>query len=182
MIETINKLRPIERLYLISLENKEVYNKKNALKCLIYALINNNNIKYKKSYISISLNGKENNKEYEEIFLSLLKEKDYIKLNELIDDLKIFNQSLINQNIMKLNLRVKKFLFLKLAKEELLKTPMYYEIQAYYSKLLDSNNILDIVCDNKDYKYKVDRFYNIIKKKVKKAYEKEKLKKNNKDE
>ena len=178
MKEKLKELRPIETLYLLSKEKPEVYNKRNALHCLIHFLIENKNIEQVRNKFRINLTGSKPNKSYESEFITLMKSKEYIKVNQLVDDLKIFNQTLINNNILENIIKIKKILFFKTAKEELKKTTLYYEIQAYLNKQLElGTQIIDIVCEDRKHKEKVLKFCNVIKVKVKQAYVEEENKK-----
>lgn len=166
MEDTINKLRAIERLYFISQEKEEVYTKKTKTFCLLYSLISNQSLKVSSNNkkLIVNWNAKEFPNQYESEILNLINENKYLELNELIDNKLIFKKTLIDVGLYKEEIGIKKFFFLKLAKTDLVKTPMYYKLQSNYLERLDKNiPVLNILCDRPDLFNKTKSCYAILK-------------------
>lgn len=181
MNETLNKLRPIEKFYLISLEKKGIFNKKEALHCIIYSLLENKNIILKKDKVKLNITGTNPNRGYEDTFIRLIKEKKYIELNTFVVGLNNFNQSLIDHSILTNTLGIKKVFFIKLAKQEIGKTALYYDLQSHFKKQFDESiNIMDIVCKNHTSKDNILKVYSLLKDKIIKAHEEQEKKKKEK--
>ena len=157
------ELKPIEKLYLISKERQGLMTKRNKLYCLIYSLMDNKNISSNK----VNSNGINMNRIYEDNLIKAIKDKDFIQVNNLVEDLNIFNQSLVNAEVLKLEVKSKKVLFLNLAKNEITKTALYYKLQSQYEEEFSKGfNVLDIVCEKREYKDKINNYYNQLKKRM----------------
>lgn len=118
-MELKDTLRPIERLYLISKEKEDVFNKKNRLYTLLYFYVVNENISIGgDKNIKLNYDGKGFNSTYEELGLDLLKEKKWLDFNTFLDGLH-FNKTLVDNGILKMEVKVKKRFFLNLAKNEI---------------------------------------------------------------
>jgi len=168
-MEKSHELKPVERLYLISQDRSDVYSKKNKLYCLIYHLIKNENIKGNE----INIFGLENNSHYEEILLRHIKNKEYVEVNKLIDDL-FFKKTLVEKNYISLVTSEKKFLgFFKKKETEIKKELKYFSEMKEIIPLIDSNiHILKILCKDQGIKNKVISYYNMLTKKIQEAYDK----------
>lgn len=178
----LKKLRPIELLYLMSQERKDLFDKKKRLYCLLYFFVENGNIKIKNNKFKIK-SGKLANTIYEKTFLNFLTMKDYLELNTFIENLTVFNKTLVEYGIYKKEIKLKKFLFWKLANEEIVKTTLYYELQAELNKLQDEEpNVLNVVCPDLELKNNILKFYDLLKNQMQKAYLKDQEEKNKKKE
>lgn len=156
--EVIKKLRPVERLYLVSKENEDIYTKKNKVFCLLNYLVSNKNIKIKDSTsFKISFTGTENNNEYELKVLSYLEEKKYLALNKFIDESLIFNQTLIDLGIITNEVKSVKRLFINIAETKEVKSALYHELQGHFGREMDRciNDIEAICGDSYDGKTQV---------------------------
>lgn len=173
MNETLNKLRPIEKLYLISKEKEGIYKKDIATKCLVSSLVNNKNIKDGK----IVQEGLAANRSYEYTFMDLYQTEQYIELDKFLEGLTVFNKTLVELGIIKNVITVKKLLWLKLAKEKLSNTTLYYELQGYLSKELDGGKSLTRVVGAHENTDATMKFYNAMVSKMKAAKQKETEKK-----
>lgn len=164
--EIIKKLRPIERLYLISKERENIYEKKAKTFCLLYSLISNNFMGIKNKDFKI-LNGDIFPKEYENEVLNLIKENRYLELNNFIDKNLVFERTLVSLNLLHEEISIKKRFFLKLANVKLTKQPLYFSIQSYYGKKISEGiPILNIVCENNNLYNKTKEAYSILKNKM----------------
>ena len=181
--EGIQKLRPVERLYLLSKEIKDVYNKKNTLYCLCYYFLKNKNIIPKGDKYQVKLEGKELNIEYEAEILNLIKSRHFIELDKFITDLTSFDNTLINHGIYENSIKEKKFLFFNLAKKELIKTKKYYILQGYLKgkMVAFANNPLLAICFDEDARNKTLNLHTFIKTKIQSQYFEESKKKEKQD-
>ncbi len=166
MEETIKQLRPIERLYFISQEREEVYTKKTKTFCLLYSLINNQSLKVSSNNkrLIVHWNTTDFPNKYELEILNLINDNKYLELNNLIDNKLIFKKTLIDVELYKEEVSIKKVFFLKLANTNLVKTPMYYKLTSHYLEKLDNNiPVLNLVCDRPDLFNKTKTCYSILK-------------------
>lgn len=161
MEEILNKLKPIEKLYLKSKEEEEIYTNKNKLMYLLnylyenrFILISKNGNKFK-----VRINDKNQLQEYELKFLKLLLEKKYKEIFEFIKILQ-FDEKLIKLSIIAKKIKQRKIFFYKYEVNEMDKTKLYYMIQEQL----------------KNYDYQIYNsvmlFYSFLKNKIQQEYKK----------
>lgn len=165
--DIIKNLKPIEKLYFISKEKGEVYDKKNILFCVIYQLVENKNLHFNKK-LKISYSGNDLLRDYENEILNYIDRSQYLQLDKFLETI-VFNKTLIDNNILKLDLKKKSFLlFFNKEEKEFVKTQKYYELYAEMLKEIEKlgNNTLFYVCPNKNIYSKCNNIYNYLKNKI----------------
>lgn len=182
--EILNKLKAVERLFLISKERDDVYTKKNKTFCLLHTLISSGNLKIKNRKFKVNWDCKIYPNDYETRVLELIHEKKYLDLNTFIDNDLVFNKTLVDLVLLKTEIKmVKKFFFINSAKTELVKTPSYFSAQKYYFEELETGTpLLKLVCEDDKYFNDTKGAYSILKTNVVNAAAEEKAKKEAKKE
>ncbi len=181
-IETIKQLRPIERLFLISKERKDIYEKKAKTFCLLYSLISEKHLKPISSKgFKLNFNNTNFPNDYESYVLDLLKEEKYLELDNFINTKLVFDKTLVRIGLLREEITVKKRFWLKLAQSDLVKQPSYFDLQGFYSKKLEEGTpILNLVCEDPNYFNQTKDMYLILKTKMFAAAKAEEEKKNSK--
>jgi hypothetical protein len=164
-------LKPVEKLYLISKEDAQVYSKKNILYCLIYQLLKQKNLSNHSQSYRISFAGESLVTQYEEVFLQLLNKKHFIELDNFINTLTL-DKTLVDYKILEPEIvEGRMFFFFKVPKSNLKKTAFYFELQAAFNKLMQTNpNILTLLCEDHKLHNTTLRIYNKISEEIQKAY------------
>lgn len=172
----MEELKPIERLYLISKENKDVFSKRNRLYCLIYQLIESKNIIVNRKNFNVSFMGNRFLHEYEDMFLKLIDQKKYLDLDTFINNA-TFDKTLADNGYFEKDITEKKTFFIfNTAKVELKKTSKYFETQAQLHDELKNINVLKIVCPKTELELDILKVYNFLIESMQKANEEQKKK------
>jgi hypothetical protein len=105
--------------------------------------------------------------------MSLLQTKNFIELDNFIDNKLVFNNTLITNGYFTHIIEKKRvFGFIPKNIDTLVKTAKYHEVMGYYLKRIESKeNILKILCEDMSLKDKVLEKYWYIVNSIKKAYE-----------
>lgn len=171
MEEIIKQLTPIEKLFLISQEKNDVYDKQNKVFCLLYSLmdkrclkVTSNNKDFKVSY------GKGDfPKDYETMALDLLKEKKYLELDKFIESNLVFNKTLLQLSILVEKMGTRKIMFFTIPSVELEKTSLYYNLQGHYKELMEKQSVISVLCNDINIYNKTKNAYIVLKTNMKKA-------------
>lgn len=177
--EILNKLKAIERLYLISKEKEEVYTKKNKCFCLLHTLIASGNLKIKNRKFKVNWSTKIYPNDYETKVLELIQEERFLHLDIFINNSLVFNRTLVELGFLKTELKAaKKLFFFNTTRTEFVKTPAYFNAQKYYFEELETNTpLLKLVCEDEKFFNDTKGAYTILKSCVIKANEDEEAKK-----
>lgn len=178
------ELKPVEQLYFISKEDATIYTKKNILYSLIYQLIESRNIiPIDKNKFNISFLGESFTTEYEETFLQLINNKKYLELDNFINGLR-FEKTLVTHKYLEESIKEgKMFFIISVPKLDLKKSVKYYEHQAYFKKLLiDTPNVLRIICPKIELERKIINVYNILVDEMQKAQKEQEKKQKERSE
>ncbi len=155
-------LKPIEKLYLLSLEKENAWTNKLKLTYLIYQLLENDNLDINKNKLRVHLSGKDFNTDYENQFLDLLLQNDYVNLNNFIKNLR-FDRLLVKKDYLTNKVENVKFLFLNFNKNKVSKTIKYHQAQIELLTLIKDQDIKELFITNINLKPKMVKVYNNIK-------------------
>jgi hypothetical protein len=151
MNELYKRLKPVERLYLVSLKKKEVYNQKSILYCLISQLIDEGKIFFDSKtnkYGLKKIEGEELLKPYEIDFHTFIKYKRWEDLDHLISNI-MFDSTLAREDIIEIKKKKKSFLGFSKNVNSGVKTDKFYEIYNEIEEGLENskNNITHFLCN-----------------------------------